>query len=1030
MPQFGEPKAPEQLENQAEDIKKENPVFSLSEEDSNLSLWELEEKYGEDKYEYIKELRRNTIIERVSKEIDSREFMVEELNKIPPVFYKDIALKLIEKGKIEFLKKNIEKFQYHGLDKAVALKLIEKGENKLLAEKVWYFDSLDKEATLKLIEIGESESVANKLSGPHKFSGLDKDIAIKLIKNYKNNDKRLGDITVGEQINGIWEKELSMFQGIDEEIAILLLEKLGAIKAVAKNINMFGPITDNFLKLYKEIGVDKKELELICGEKEKIKNLTPEGAVKIFEEKVWDNQVKENFGYLKNIIGLQKVFEYKSKHWGETTHDEFLFVDSLKTKNVFSPETLFTLIMEAPNPHELAKLMNQFAPKIFEKIQQTKKEHGEPYIENFNFQSYDEFKHQIELLGIGAFLPADLAPELAEKIMEMQAPGVSIEAILRDVRNGLIVRMAENKEGLDEKVLIQPIKEVYEITPLNEIVKNSLLSQELMKIIPSIGQLIKNEKIITPFGEISIFDYLKLQDAEIRKKIEAEYDLRLKAILGSSVSPEEKEKAKIRLSNERKEAIKKSLILREGGKFVNLQNINIEELYLDSESPMRNFLLEVLSKKEYQKIKEFLEKNDLKIDQDSENQQIFYLLRKLIDLGINGPQLASQAKKLFNDLANFVKDKYRGQITIQQYLGEEIPKNDQNIIRDLLKKYNYEISGKKMIAQIHKKSDPKGWVAGDYTDCCMRYGTSKNYDYMEHLDTAFFTVSVVDEYGQEDMIAQSVLVAAKNNADRTKNAKFLNKEKDYPVLAIDNIEVANRGVKYSPAIAKAYQNFFPKHFPDKLVILGTSYNDDGGLITGELATKDMSYQSLQDLEYSDCFGHSNCYIFYDPKSDTNKEGLHLLGLATYNFSQSPLLKRLNNEELSEAQGILTKIGQGEDDGDGGLIFPDNHSNVFTETIGGKKEVLGYILAADYLKEEDEADEVTVEAFKFLDGVSAAKQEDALIGYLAMKKNIEMPIVFTKEKISPEIVEFLQSKKVKNIGFKVKEQAGKIILEAK
>src|SRR4030042_5967139 len=214
MPKFGEQKEPEQLENQAEGVKEKKPAFSLSKEDLDLdlSLWELGQKYGEENEKYFFELRRKALIDKVSKEIDSHEFKVEELDKIEQVFIKDVALKLIEKGEIKFLKKNIEKFQYQGLDKKVALKLIEIGETKLVAEKLWYFKSLDKEVALKLIEMGESEAVGDKLSADvvQEFKGLDKEVALKLIENGQ-----------GEHIL----YNLRKFTGLDKDVAIKLIKK-------------------------------------------------------------------------------------------------------------------------------------------------------------------------------------------------------------------------------------------------------------------------------------------------------------------------------------------------------------------------------------------------------------------------------------------------------------------------------------------------------------------------------------------------------------------------------------------------------------------------------------------------------------------------------------------------------------------------------------------------------------------------------------------------------------------------------------
>ncbi|MCX6739950.1 MAG: hypothetical protein NTZ49_01840 [Candidatus Parcubacteria bacterium] len=1050
--------------------------------DKSIALKIIEAKRPEillDNIARFRGLDKEVIIKMIevgqSKKVLSNNFLIENVG-----FDKEIALKLIELGEIETLQNNISRFK-DSLDKEVALKLIEAGKGGVVDNYYKSFTGLDADVAIKLIE---SHNAHWSIKEPGTFQGLvfDNDLALKLIENdnlrtfaellpkfqgpldqeiaYLLIERRMNEtyiIAHFEKFQGLDHnkvalisikngnialvvKNFELFKHLNNEVALKLLEH-GVhswdmpADFVSKNIESFGKITDDLLKLAQDLGVNGSEFVAIKDQQETFKNLSSEAkyeqAVKILSAGVWAGQVRANFEYLKNIIGLKKFFEFKSKHWGHSTHDLLLFVDSLKEKNVFSPEILSTLIKQAPNPFELHEMMNQFSPELFTKQQQSRKERNLHHIENYNFASYAEFKHQIDLIGLGSILPDNLSPELVEKILEMKAPGINIGLIERDVKSGLIIRQAENQDGLDEKALIQPLREEYEITPLNEIVKNALPSQELTRIIPVIGQLIKNEKISSIMGDFSIFDLIEWQDKDRKEKIKADFEPRLQAIqIDGSISEQEKIKAKIRLSNDRKVALNKSAILKEGGKFINLQNIKEESFNLNFDSPFRDFFLKLLKKKEYKKLYEFLEKHDLAIDKDSENKQVFALLLKLIDLGINGSQPAGQAKKLYNDLASFIKDKYQGKKIVSDYLAEEIPKEDQESVRNILKLNKYEIKGKKMVVQIHRKSDPKGWVAGDFTDCCMRYGTDINYEYMSHEDTAYFTVSVVDEYGQEDMIAQSVLVAAKLKADEIPNKKYLDKKRDFPVLAVDNIEIANRGIKYRPAIAKAYNNFFKKHFSDKLVILGTSYNDDGGLVTGELENPNMLYEPVRPLKYSDCFEHSSCYVLHDPENTKNKDGLHLLGLAIYNFSESPLLKKLNKAEIEEAQTILDKIGKGEDDEDGGLNFPDNHSNVFLEKNKDAKEVLGYILAADYLSKENEEDKVIVEVLKFFNNVPAAKQEETILHYLSLKKNIEMPIVFSEEKLPLKIVELFRSSKIGELGFAASESNGKIILQAK
>jgi GNAT superfamily N-acetyltransferase len=136
-------------------------------------------------------------------------------------------------------------------------------------------------------------------------------------------------------------------------------------------------------------------------------------------------------------------------------------------------------------------------------------------------------------------------------------------------------------------------------------------------------------------------------------------------------------------------------------------------------------------------------------------------------------------------------------------------------------------------AQVHAKSDPEGWVCGNYTDCCMSFGDPKNTDYIFNPSTQYFTV----KYNGR-IIAQSVVVDSydiKDNSD---------------VVILDNIEVANNYKNLSPLIANVYQTYWTE-YTGRPVKVGTGYSD---LIPPGGKLEQNHYNPKNSLQYSDADG--------------------------------------------------------------------------------------------------------------------------------------------------------------------------------
>ena len=194
---------------------------------------------------------------------------------------------------------------------------------------------------------------------------------------------------------------------------------------------------------------------------------------------------------------------------------------------------------------------------------------------------------------------------------------------------------------------------------------------------------------------------------------------------------------------------------------------------------------------------------------------------------------ANSPKKLFSQLKNLVKGKNIDDrnMTVADLL-KDIPADLEEEIILLLEKQNVDI-GQKIEAEVHAKSDPSAWVCGNYTDCCMSFGNSNNTDYMFNSSTQYFTVKVGGR-----IIAQSVVVDGRNN---------LNNE---DVVILDNIEVANNYMKFTPILSNVYRRFWTE-YTSKPVKIGTGYSD---LIPSNAVLEENNFSPKTRLEYSDAKG--------------------------------------------------------------------------------------------------------------------------------------------------------------------------------
>jgi GNAT superfamily N-acetyltransferase len=241
---------------------------------------------------------------------------------------------------------------------------------------------------------------------------------------------------------------------------------------------------------------------------------------------------------------------------------------------------------------------------------------------------------------------------------------------------------------------------------------------------------------------------------------------------------------------------------------------------------------------------------------------------------------AKDPKGLFLALNQLVKDRDQGEkkMTVLDLLNSVPVDLEEDIIR-LLREQQVDV-GPIVEAQIHAKSDPGGWVCGNYTDCCMPFGDFKNDDYMFNRSTQYFTI----KYNGR-IVAQSVVV---DSYDRENN-------KD--VVVLDNIEVANNYKNLSPLLANVYQTFWTE-YTSKPVKVGTGYSD---LIPPGGKLEQNHCQAKTSLSYSDATGSQ---IYDLPKRHGVESMDKVVTFANLSERDAGLIAKMETEAYPEgmAQG--------------------------------------------------------------------------------------------------------------------------------
>ena len=615
-----------------------------------------------------------------------------------------------------------------------------------------------------------------------------------------------------------------------------------------------------------------------------------------------------------------------------------------------------------------------------------------------------------------------------------------------------LIDILEGKDDIDERKLIKPFESSISIDPINRLAYNAVGFHGLNRLTPAffehsqnpngLGAVLKllqirDQEVAARLSAEK--DALIGKNPQDKNRYIAEYDKRLKrstlirkgdADRVSGIALENMSDLQYLLSAEEADIVKQGLSVAlyeetespPDSKIANFRHSLIDALLtleeksdqLDNVFDLVKFRELIPVAQELKKLTENIEKDIIKGNPEMKTGEIKQKMKGLIDPGelqkiFQGQEVEVALFALYLGLKNRVRageslgfKKEVDQILNQKKYQENVKKlkadgvlpnnsnpflayingqitlepTDEESVKAILGKYGFADLGRKLTVEIAAGSDYTAWTCGDQTNCCMPFTSEKNREYLLRDDMSYFLVRQDEENPGVDIIAQSVLVAAKEPNDGT------------DVAAIDNIEIANRAIKYTPYIAQAYEilkqeiarRFAEEEKKPVKIVIGTSYNDEGGSVVGSCELLPRTADPIKgEMVYSDWHSHSSNYLLYDSEKRQD-DRIKYFGLQIDMLDRSLIRGMIEREQLQSIEMLLRKIGTGEDDGDGGLIFPDNYSCVMVDQ--GKP--VGFIIGADYISGEDDLDNVYIEKIGFKEEVSAQDRSDVLKDYFSKK----------------------------------------------
>jgi hypothetical protein len=231
------------------------------------------------------------------------------------------------------------------------------------------------------------------------------------------------------------------------------------------------------------------------------------------------------------------------------------------------------------------------------------------------------------------------------------------------------------------------------------------------------------------------------------------------------------------------------------------------------------------------------------------------------------PGFAQDTKLLFSHTQKTLREEG---VSIQHYLsGASVRPVCEAKIRALAidSTFGMKVETVTFQATVHPKSAPAAATAGDETQCCMPFGSSKQNDYMTQPNVAHFTVQKLHG-GRERTVAQSVLT--KDIDLCTSYPDFLSDDRQNflahvapdrratRVIAADNVEINHNGrnPKDIAALIGVYRSFFKANTTQygsqadvatSFLVVGKDFSD----ALTELPDVPNTYAPQNLLEWSD-----------------------------------------------------------------------------------------------------------------------------------------------------------------------------------
>ncbi|MBL7021769.1 hypothetical protein ISR92_00350 [Patescibacteria group bacterium] len=826
---------------------------------------------------------------------DQASVVVENLNNFSGLDHKWVALKMIETDQAEFLAINLNNFS--DLDrKKIALKMINAGQGSVVATHLHKFSGLDhKQIALKIIKAGNlsidfGETLRN-------FSGLDKEVALELIKSEKpwmvhgysssfsGLDKEIAMKLIElEQSEGVADN-FQAFSGLDNQVALMMVEHHAA-KSVARNLDQFSGINHEEI-VYRMI--DAQECYALA---ENLNNFSGinhnEVALKILDS-FMSGAVSENLGNFsslskevvsrlledgkaeivdKNVNSFEGDWFEKAKSYHLRPSEYYLVEDSVdeSLSRDEQADKFYEILKENSDiwedeqniidPFDVAK--EAFgASAVFE------------YLDRDGLSRHDGLHNFNQIYVL--YKESGLKPEqfFNNILKQVQQDDAEYEwGTAHHTLNSLAMNV-----NTDFGAVINDARKYPNITKLQELLdeiespEQIFGSWKLLKKYSEINDLLKRKEILDKLqslkveGKEDLYRYVETlafhPNIALKKVMDFWQDIDSFLELDDAHTPEDVQRRK-KPSNYTDipnldltgEELRDALIAGDYDKIQSFKSLEIEYKFggVEAEAkPLPDVIWQAVGKR-------------------SE--------------GIKGK--AKNPNKLFSELTKLFK---QSNIKLIDYLqsanvAEDFPEAELVIdqARELLLDSEIGLSSKspriEYRAKINKKSDPDGVVAGNDTACCMPFGSGKNNVYTFNPICSLFTIQRKTADGTWRTVAQSVLT---RNIDINKNIADVVKQMtsskvklnelveedlliDKPgIITCDNIEVAQNFSGDKAVIKDIYEDYFREYLSlygeqDELdmgqVIVGMGYTD----ALTDLPTVANTFTPEAPVAYSDNLG--------------------------------------------------------------------------------------------------------------------------------------------------------------------------------